>query len=64
MPSIVVEYSNGGPILTMAGDTGILLPQSVRNLERGASATGLLDPFRSVLKSNRRASRRTWSRSG
>jgi hypothetical protein len=49
MPSVQVEYSIRGPVTSISGDTGVVLPGSVRQLKEGASAKVVLDAFRSVL---------------
>ena len=49
MPSVLVEYSRHGPVRSIRGDTGVVLPDSVRLLKEGAAATVVLDVFRAAL---------------
>jgi hypothetical protein len=49
MPSVLVEYSSRGTVRSIRGDTGVVLPDSVRLLTEGASAAVVLDAFRAVL---------------
>lgn len=49
MPEVQVQYSVHGPVRWISGDTGVVLPDSVRQLEAGSSAKVVLDAFRSVL---------------
>src|SRR5262249_9511218 len=49
MPDVEVEYTEQGPIRWVKGDTGVVLPESVRRLDAGASAKFILDAFGAVL---------------
>ena len=49
MPEVEVQYSVNGPVSWISGNTGVVLPESVRQLEAGSSAAVLLDAFGSVL---------------
>ncbi len=49
MPGVEVKYSNYGSVWSVSGDTGVVLPASVRKLEVGDSAPAVLDAFRTVL---------------
>jgi len=49
MPGVVVEYSALGSVTSISGDSGIVLPASVRKVKEGTSGKVLLDVFRSVL---------------
>jgi hypothetical protein len=49
MPSVQVAYSIRGPVVSIFGETGVVLPASVRELKQGDSARIILDTFRDVL---------------
>ena len=49
MPEVQVQYSVLGPVRWISGDTGVVLPSSVRQLGAGSSAKVVLDAFRAVL---------------
>jgi hypothetical protein len=49
MPSVQVDYSIRGPVVSIFGETGVVLPASVRELKQGDSAKVILDTFRDVL---------------
>lgn len=49
MPEVKVQYSARGPVKSIRGNTGVILPASVRHLKEGSSAKVLLDAFSSVL---------------
>ncbi len=49
MPQVEVQYSALGPVMTIRGDTGVVLPASIRELEMGAPAPLVLNAFRDAL---------------
>lgn len=48
MPEVQVQYSVRGPVRWITGDTGVVLPGSVRQLQEGSSAKVVLDAFGAV----------------
>ena len=49
MSDVQVEYSARGPIDSISGDTGVVLPAGVQKLKIGASASSVLEAFGAVL---------------
>ena len=49
MPGVEVEYSALGAVTSISGDSGIVLPASVRKVKEGTSGEVLLNAFRLVL---------------
>ena len=56
MPSVAVEYSKLGPVSSVQGDTGVVLPERLRDLEVGDSANELLELFGPLLLATGRES--------
>ena len=49
MKEVAIEYSPLGPVMTLAGRTGLIVPRSVRDFREGTITPGLLDVLGPVL---------------